>query len=194
MKNEIIYRDETNNDVTICRELCNRLMQYQASKTSSELYSEILSSMCFENRLLPSFESANEKQLIVAYDMDKPVGYVFSTAEIITEQNRNLRPKWATKISEDTQWLYPKWLKMPVKIGDLNNLYVLPEYRGQKIGQNLMDLAMIWLRQTYNVEWLFVDVANGNDVAAFYEHYGFVFSHKVLGGLIKAYCQKINRY
>lgn len=121
------------------------------------------------------------------------MGYVFSTVELITEQNRNLRPRWASQILGDTQWLYPEWLETPVKIGDLNNLYVLPEYRGQKIGQNLMHQAMIWLRQARDTEWLFVYVANGNDVAAFYEHYGFVFSHKVLGGLIDAYCQKISR-
>ena len=168
-------------------------MQYQASKTDSELYSEILGSMCFENRLLPSFNSASEKQLIVAYDEDKPVGYVFSTVETITEQNKDLRPKWAFQIPGETQWLYPEWLETPVKIGDLNNLYVLPEYRGQKIGRELMDRAMMWLQQAYKVEWLFVDVANGNNIAAFYEHYGFVFSHEVLGGLINAYCQKISR-
>ncbi len=190
MERQIIYKDESQGDVAVCKELCDQLMRYQASKTDAQIYKRILGSMCFENRLLPGFHSARERQLIVAYDGKRPVGYVFSTAETVTKQNKNARPQWALQIPGDTLWLYPDWLTTPAKIGDLNNLYVLPAYRGEKIGQGLMARAMAWLRGLPDAKWLFVYIANGNDVAAFYKRYGFAYSHEVLGGLIHAYYQR----
>ena len=50
---------------------------------------------------------------------------------------------------------------------------------------------MEWLRALPDARYLFVDVSEGNNAASFYARYGFEFSHDVLGGIIKAYYQKI---
>ena len=189
MSGEIIYRDETKGDVEICRELCDRLMQHQAARTSNPLYCGILGAMSFENRLRPAFSMAEEKQLIVAYDAGRPIGYVYTNAEIVTEEKFQERPDWAQKLGEGTLGFYPEWLRLPAKIGDLNNLYVLPAYQGTGVGRELMKRAMLWLRQLKDAENLFVYVADGNPVKGLFEKYGFRYSHDVFGGIIKAYYQ-----
>ena len=50
-------RDCTALGSEICRELCDGLMQYQASMAKEESHRKILGSMCYDNRLKPSFES-----------------------------------------------------------------------------------------------------------------------------------------
>ena len=81
-------------------------------------------------------------------------------------------------------------MELPAKVGSLSNLYVLPEYRGRGIGEELARRAMEWLRAVPGVEWLSVYVSNGNNAGPFYERYGFQSPHEVLGGLIQAYFQK----
>ena len=186
MKDNICIKDETAKGSLICKDLCNELMQYQASKAKTVFYKLFLSGMKYENRLKPSFESAEDKQLLVTYDGDAPVGYVFSSVETVTEEKKNQRPPFANK---KMKGFYPDWLTIPTKIADLGNLYIKPEYRGQGIGKELMNQAMDWLRQTQDTPYLFVYVSNGNDVSKFYESYGFKYSHDVFGGLITAYIQ-----
>ena len=86
---------------------------------------------------------------------------------------------------------YPDWLETPVRVGALNNLYILPEYRGTGLGDALTTKGMEWLRALPGARYLFVDVSEGNNAADFYARYGFKFSHDVLGGIIKACYQEI---
>ncbi|MBS7525658.1 GNAT family N-acetyltransferase [Fusibacter paucivorans] len=191
MNSEIVFKEITDGNVSSCRDLCNALMKHQAD--NGIIHAEVLQAMNFENRLKPSFEHSNEKQLIVAYDGEIPVGYVFSSAENETEEARTMIPSWATALSgADKIGMYPDWLILPNKIGCLNNLYVMPAYRGRHIAAALCDQAMRWLTQLEAVAYLYVYISNGNDeVIDFYKQYGFAYSHDVFGGFIKAYYQKV---
>ena len=188
MNKNIIYKELSSGPVEICRELCNQLMAYQAEK--AVLWKDILSSMNFDNRLKPVFETSEEKFLLAAFDGETPVGYVFAADEVVTEESRTSRPLWARPLPEEVEWLFPDWLPVPIKIGELNNLYVLPEYHGLGIGNELTGRAMDWLRKRADAKYLFVYVSNGNNAGPFYEHYGFRHSHTVSGGIIEAYSQK----
>lgn len=190
---EITYQEITDGSVEICRELCNVLMAHQADR--GVLHPEVLRAMNFDNRLKPSFEGAAEKQLVVAFHGSKPVGYVFSSAGLETEASKAARPAWAAGLSgiHETGF-YPDWLPMPGKIGCLNNLYVLPEYRGRRIASTLCDRAMNWLRGVPNIRYIYVYISNGNDsVIDFYKNLGFEYSHEVFGGFILAYYQKVEQ-
>jgi GNAT superfamily N-acetyltransferase len=82
---------------------------------------------------------------------------------------------------------YPDNIKLPQKIGCLNNLYIKEEYRGLKIGNQLFAKAMEWFRGFKDVRLLFVYISNGNDAALdFYLKRGFTYSHDVFGRFIKA--------
>ncbi len=182
---EIIYRDlSENGPVEECRELCNCLMKFQAEK--AVLYKDILSSMNFDNRLKPGFDSAEKRFLYVAYDGDKPIGYIFCDAGTVTEEVKIASPPWAKSIPKESGELYPYELPVPVIASHLNNLYIMPEYREQKVGKALMEKAMAWLSGIPGVEYVFVHVSNGNNAADFYEKYGFKYSHSVYDGMISA--------
>lgn len=188
---EITYREITDGNVEICRDLCNALMAHQAD--NGLLHPEVLRAMSFDTRLKPAFEQAEEKQLMVAFDGSEPVGYVFSSAGLETEASKEAKPAWAAGLSGvHEKGLYPDWLPVPGKVGCLNNLYVLPEYRGRHIASALCDRAMHWLRSVPEINSIFVFISNGNDsVMDFYKNYGFKYSHDVFGGFITAYYQKI---
>lgn len=181
----IQYKDLTAGPVEVCRDLRNKLLAHQAQK--ARFRADILAGMNFENRLKPGFEGAEEKLLVAAYDGEAPVGYVFADAETVPEAARNGLPGWAGDL---TGGFYPPDMELPAKVGSLSNLYVLPEYRGRGIGEELARRAMEWLRAVPGVEWLSVYVSNGNNAGPFYERYGFQYTHEVLGGLIQAYFQK----
>ena len=172
--NTITYRDLSNGDVEVCRDLCNALMQYQASK--GYIFPEKLAAMNFDNRLKPSFEEAEEKLLLVAFDGEKAIGYVF--AEVVTI----LKESMAYQMG-----VLPNYLPEGTRCGELTNLYVMPEYRGQNVGKELADSAMEWIKNRENVKHGLVCVSNGNNAATFYAKYGFEFSHDVKGGFVKAY-------
>ncbi len=187
----ITYRTITDGNVEICRGLCDALMAHQAEK--GVIHPEVLKAMNFDNRLKPGFEGAAEKQLVVAFDGELPVGYVFSTASLEAEAAKTAKPGWAAGLTgiHETGF-YPDWLPLPAKVGCLNNLYVRPEYRGRHIARNLCDQAMAWLRAVPDIRYLYVYISNGNDgVIDFYKSYGFEYSHDVSGGFIIAYYQRI---
>lgn len=193
IKNKIVYKEVLDGNVEVCRELCNALMEHQARV--GVIHPEVLGAMNFDNRLKPSFEGSDEKQLIVAYDNGKPVGYIFSSANRETETSKSARPAWAAALASQsgTTGLYPDWLPVPGIVGCLNNLYVLPEYRGMHIASDLCARAMRWLCNLPDIKYIFVYISNGNDsVIDFYKKSGFVFSHEVFGGFIHAYYQKAN--
>ncbi|TWH77748.1 GNAT family N-acetyltransferase [Sedimentibacter saalensis] len=186
----ITYKDlSSDGPVEECRDLCNALMKLQADRGVK--YKEILESMDFENRLKPAFNGAKKRFLYVAYDRDKPVGYIFCEADTVTEETKKARPGWADLIPENAGELYPSNLVVPAVASHLNNLYVLPEYREQHIGSELMDKGMEWLRSVPDVRYIFVHVSNGNNAGSLYEKYGFIYSHDVYDGMIDAYIIKV---
>jgi GNAT superfamily N-acetyltransferase len=186
---EIIYRKIPDGELEICRDLCSALMAHQADH--GKIHPEVLRAMSFDNRLKPSFEKAAEKQLIVALDGAKPVGYIFSTATWETEASKTAKPDWAAGLDGEIGF-YPDWLPMPQKIGCLNNLYILPEYRGRHIASTLCNRAMDWMRGVPGLQSAFVYISNGNDsVVSLYKSFGFRYSHGVFGGFITAYWQQL---
>ena len=59
------------------------------------------------------------------------------------------------------------------EIGELDSIYVKPEFRGQGIGRILMSKSLEWVTNM-NCESIKVDVVDGNCSALrFYEKYGF---------------------
>jgi ribosomal protein S18 acetylase RimI-like enzyme len=188
---DLVYREIRGGELELCRGLCDALMAHQAAK--AKLHPEVLRAMNFNNRLMPSFERAKEKQLIAAFDGDRPVGYVFSTAAWETEASKTERPEWAAGVSGARETgFYPDSLPMPQKIGCLNNLYVLPDYRGRHIAYTLCAKTMEWFQNVAAVQTAFVYISNGNDgVISLYRNLGFRYSHDVFGGFILAYSMKI---
>lgn len=109
----IQYRDMTAGPVEVCRDLCNKLMAHQAQRGT--IHPEALAGMNFDNRLKPSFEGAEEKFLLVAFDGETPVGYVFADAEMVPEEARNfLPPRWGL---EGGLGFYPPDMPLPAKVG-----------------------------------------------------------------------------
>ena len=188
---EIVIREIAGDNIDVCKGLCNALMEHQA--IVGRLHPEILRAMNFDNRLKPSFESAREKQLIVAFDGDTPVGYVFSTADIVTYASKTTRPEWAKNLpGVEKTGLYPERLPVPQLVGCLNNLYVLPNYRDRHIASTLCGKAMHWLRGLPSIKYIFVYISNGNEsVIDFYKHLGFHYSHDVFGEFIHAFFQEV---
>ena len=70
-----------NDEIEICRDLCNELMTYQKSKAF--FAPEAFDMMNFDTRMRKSYESTPDAQVIVARDNGIPIGYVFSDIEDI---------------------------------------------------------------------------------------------------------------
>lgn len=183
----IKIKDISSGDVEICRELCEELMQFQASQ--STIGTDVLESMTFDNRLKPSFEKAQLKKLLVAFDGNEAIGYVYADAADLTEEVRDYVPDWAKTIYQDGHLIFfPHKQKFPARLGTFNNLYIKPSYHGLGLGDTLSQSVMDWLKGIDKIDGIYVYVSNGNEkVADFYKKYGFDYSHKVLGGFIKAY-------
>lgn len=59
------------------------------------------------------------------------------------------------------------------RIGEIDSLFISPEYRGKGLADSLMKLSMAWL-QEQNVSRMRLAVAAGNEqVFGFYARYGF---------------------
>lgn len=58
-------------------------------------------------------------------------------------------------------------------VGEIDSLYVLPEYRGKGLGETLVRESIDWL-QMQGVARIFLEVAAGNEeVYGFYARFGF---------------------
>lgn len=172
----------TGDGIGQCRELCNELMALQKSRAA--VGKEIFDLMNFETRMKKNNDNALESQTVVAKDQGVPVGYVFSTIDMVTESGKAFYPDWASGTGKG---FYPDWLEVPQKIGCLSNLYVRGKYRGTGLGSRLFSLAMSWLESFSDCGPTFVYISNGNDEAyTFYTKHGFVFSHDVFDGFITA--------
>lgn len=176
----------TDGNIEQCRALCNELMAFQQSKAT--IAPEAFDNMTFEGRLKASFDHALRSHLVVVKDGDIPVGYVFSTLDEVSENDVLAIPSWApVSKGEKTIGMYPHWDNLPSKVGCLSQLYFRDEYRGLGLGGKLFDMAMSWLENDAECDLAFVYISNGNDAAYdFYLHKGFVYSHDVFGGFIKA--------
>ena len=173
-----------NGDIEQCRALCNELMAFQKSKAS--IAPDSFDLMNFDTRMKKSYEHAPQSHVVVAKDNGMPIGYVFSTIDNVTQEDNAVYPDWAPR-AENSIGFYPDWVKLPQKIGCLNNLYIRDKYRGLGLGVKLSDKATDWLNSFADVNLSFVFISNGNDAALhFYLKHGFTFSHDVFGGFIKA--------
>lgn len=178
----ITYKAFNEGNVYEVRDLCNALMAFQAEHAT--ILPEVMGSMNFENRLLPEFQSTEDKIMVIAHVDDVAVGFGFATATLITEDAINQKPSWAESLSG--QGFYPEGYQGR-KIGTFKLLYVNPDYRGMQIGQTICTKIMDWLKGRGRDD-LWVFVANGNEVVGkLYEKLGFKYSHSVYNDFIQAY-------
>ena len=181
---KIVIEEVKGQDIDICRELCNELMKYQQSKAF--IAKEAFDLMNFDTRMKKSYERSPISQVLVAKDGEIPVGYIFSTVDAILEPMKKF-PDWApNKEVPGVKGFYPDWLQYPIKIGCISNFYLKESYRGSRIGKELFEKAMEWLKSFNGVDFIFAYISNGNDSALdFYLKNGFKYSHEVFGGFIK---------
>ena len=193
MENEekrITYRDYSDSDAEICRDLCNALMQHQARVCT--MHRDILGAMNFDNRLKPTFDGTKEKLLLAAMDGERPVGYVFAVTEPVSRERRESHP-----FRDKIRWrpgytgFIPADVEEGAYVGEIGNLFVDPEYRSLHIGRTLMNRAMDWIKGHEGLQCILVYVSNGNNAGSFYEKYGFRYANDVTDGIIKAYELKL---
>jgi GNAT superfamily N-acetyltransferase len=174
----ITFEIAQDGNIEQCRELCNELMAFQKSKARFE--PERFDAMNFDTRMKRSYDAALDKQAVVAKDGGVAIGYVFSTIDSLRS------------MQDSPFGLLPKRHDLPPKIGCLSNLYLKDKYRGNGLGSKLFDMSMEWFDSIDDVYLVYVFISNGNDEAYhFYAKRGFVFSHDVLGGFIKALCRQM---
>ncbi len=174
-----------------CRVLCDELMAFQKSK--AYIHPELFDLMDFDTRMKKSYENALRSQTIIVKNDDIPVGYIFSTIDAVTAADKNSYPAWAP-VEENSMGFYPDWVTLPQNIGCLSNLYLREAYRGKGLGTKLFDMAMEWLESFPDLSLAFVYISNGNDAALkFYLDHGYILSHDVFGGFIKAAYRRFDK-
>ena len=197
MDKQITFHVIEDGNIEKCRELCNELMRFQGSKAIK--YKSVFDYMSFDTRMVPSYNSSEEKLVITAECDGVPIGYVFASKERLAYENihvkKEMLPPWAQLSyeddGEDIQALYPLWME-PQLVGHVNNLYVKDEFRGYGLGRQLAEKSMEWLSQDIRSEYIFVHVSNGNTAAEdFYKKLGFEYSHDVFKGFIIGYYKKV---
>lgn len=169
---EIIYDDR----IYCIKDLCNKLMAYQKSKAS--IHPEWFDNMCFETRMIPSFNSAKANFIVVAKDDNEIVGYAYS----------NICPKYTYSGRFATLKPVNFFDFDSVKqddVGCLSQFYIKEDYRNLGIGSALFTKSMEWLNSFNSINDIFIFVSNGNDNALkFYQDKGFKISHQILDGFI----------
>jgi ribosomal protein S18 acetylase RimI-like enzyme len=157
--------------IDCCRDLCNELMAFQKSKSSTK--AELFNNMNFETRLIPSIKSAIYNYTVVVRDDDEIVGYVYS----------NISPK--ESYSNEFATFFDLSSVSKNNVGCLSQFYIKEKYRQYGIGSKLFTMSMKWLKQFDEVKDYFIFVSNGNTNALeFYKHKGFFVSHEILDGFI----------
>lgn len=164
---EVIDEDQ----IEMCRDLCNELMTFQKSK--AHIKPELFDSMNFDTRMIPSIKNALHNYIVVVRDEDKIVGYVYS----------NISPKEA--YSNDFATFFDLSSVHKKYVGCLSQFYIRDGYRKYGVGSKLFNLSMKWLKQFEDVEDYFIFVSNGNeDALNFYKQKGFAVSHTILDEFI----------
>lgn len=168
---DVTYKVLPDQDIEICRDLCNELMVYQKSK--ARITPELFDAMSFETRLVPSVQKAKHNYTVIVKDGGKVVGYVYA----------NISPKEV--YSNEFATFFDMHSVDKEMVGCLSQFYIKKEYRQYGVGSILFDMSMNWLRKHEEVEDYFIFVSNGNDDALeFYQRKGFSVSHKILDGFI----------
>lgn len=172
----------TASEIEQCRELCNELMRFQQSKAT--IQPECFDSMNFDTRMKKSYAQALRSHVAVAILDEQIVGYIFSTIDYVTDEQRYAFPDWAPKHGTG---FYPEWVTLPQNIGCLNNLYIKENYRHLGLGKQLLHVALAWLESFEDTKLTLVFISNGNNAALdFYLKNNFKFSHSVFDGFISA--------
>ncbi|PLT30055.1 GNAT family N-acetyltransferase [Peribacillus deserti] len=167
----LTYEVISDDQIEVCRDLCNELMVFQKSK--AYIRPELFDSMNFDTRMVPSVKKALHNQIVVVRDEDKLAGYVYS----------NISPKESYS-NEFATFFDPASVRQK-NVGCLSQFYIRDEYRQFGVGSKLFHLSMEWLHQFEDVDDYFIYVSNGNDTALeFYKRKGFKVSHEILDGFI----------
>ncbi|WP_282172034.1 GNAT family N-acetyltransferase [Cytobacillus firmus] len=165
------YEVITEDNISLCQDLCNELMAFQKSK--AHITPERFDSMNFETRLVPSVKSDIHNYIVIVKDDKEIVGYVYS----------NVSPKEA--YSNDFATFFDLTSVRKENVGCLSQFFIRDGYRQYGIGSVLFNMSMEWLRQFNDVEDYFIYVSNGNTEALeFYKSKGFTVSHDILDGFI----------
>lgn len=165
------YEVITEDNISLCRDLCNELMAFQKSK--AQITPERFDSMNFETRLVSSVKSAIHNYIVIVKDDEEIVGYVYS----------NVSPKEA--YSNDFATFFDLTSVRKENVGCLSQFFIKDGYRQYGIGSVLFNMSMEWLSQFNDVEDYFIYVSNGNTEAIeFYKSKGFTVSHDILDGFI----------
>ncbi len=168
---DLKYEILPDQDIELCRDLCNELMIYQKSK--AYITPELFDTMSFETRLIPSVKKAIHNYTVIVKHGDEIVGYVYSNIS----PKKVYSSKFATFFDMDS-------VDKEV-VGCLSQFYIKKEYRQYGVGSTLFNMSMNWLREFEDVEDYFIYVSNGNDDALeFYKRKGFSVSHEILDGFI----------
>ena len=135
-----------------------------------------------------------DKLLIVAFDQKRPIGYIYAYTQRISEEYKNFYP-FLDYIEKQPEYVgfVPTEIQAGTYIGEIGNLFVYPQYQGLHIGKTLMNEAMHWLQSHPQLEYLLVNVSNGNNAGTFYEKYGFQYANDVMDGIIKTYQIKLKK-
>lgn len=167
----LTYEIVSDNDIAVCRDICNELMGFQKSKAT--ITPELFDGMNFETRLVPSLEKAIHNYTVIVKDGDRIVGYVYS----------NVSPKEA--YSNEFATFFDLSSVSGDLVGCLSQFYIKEEYRQYGIGSKLFHMSMDWLNQFEEVKDYFIFVSNGNENGLdFYKRKGFIVSHDILDGFI----------
>ena len=167
----LTYEIVADNDIEVCRDICNELMVFQKSK--AVITPELFDGMNFETRLVPSLEKAIHNYTVIVKDGARIVGYVYS----------NISPKEA--YSNEFATFFDLGSVSGQYVGCLSQFYIKEEYRQYGIGSKLFHMSLDWLSQFEEVEDYFIFVSNGNENALeFYRRKGFTVSHDILDGFI----------
>lgn len=172
----INYEVISDDSISLVKDMCNSLMDYQKSK--AYIHPEWFDNMCFETRMVPSVKGAKANYIIVAKDNEEIVGYAYS----------NIAPKhtysggFATLAPVD---FFDFASVNGDDVGCLSQFFIKESYRSTGIGSVLFDSSMEWLSSFDSISDLFIFVSNGNDSAMkFYLGKGFKVSHQILDGFI----------
>lgn len=154
-----------------CRELVNELMAYQ--KSLAVITPERFDNMSYETRMVPSISGARDNFIVLVYDGDIPVGYVYA----------NICHKHV--YDSDFAKFFDLNSVEGEYVGCLSQFYIKPEYRGMKIGSRLFSMSMDWMNHYDEILDIFIYVSDGNvDAMNFYLSKGFKKSHEILDGFI----------
>ncbi|WP_082892680.1 GNAT family N-acetyltransferase [Rossellomorea aquimaris] len=168
---KLTYETISDNQIEVCRDICNELMDYQQS--IAYIKPELFDDMNFDTRLVPSINKAKYNYTVVAKDEDKIVGYVYS----------NISAKEA--YSNEFATFFDLSSVNGEYVGCLSQFYIKEEYRKYGVGSTLFNMSMQWLKKFDEVEDTFIFVSNGNTNALeFYRRKGFSVSHDILDGFI----------